>query len=71
MPDDYDVLVIGGGMAGLVAGISAAESGASVLVVRKGEGATTMSSGAIDIAGYMVGGTAHFLSPLPLAPSRL
>ncbi len=63
MADDYDVLVIGGGMAGLVAGISAAESGASVLVVRKGEGATTMSSGAIDVAGYMVGGTAHFLSP--------
>jgi glycerol-3-phosphate dehydrogenase subunit B len=63
LDDEYDVLIIGGGMAGIVAGITAAESGASVLVVRKGEGATTMSSGAIDIAGYMIGGTAHFLSP--------
>lgn len=59
-----DLLVIGGGMAGLVAGITTAEANASTIVVRKGEGATSMSSGAIDFAGYLRGGTTTFLSPL-------
>ncbi|MFW9978785.1 MAG: anaerobic glycerol-3-phosphate dehydrogenase subunit GlpB [Candidatus Thorarchaeota archaeon] len=61
---DCDVLVIGGGMAGLVAGITASQGNAKTLVVRKGEGATSMSSGAIDIAGYLRGASTPFLSPL-------
>jgi glycerol-3-phosphate dehydrogenase subunit B len=45
-----DVLVIGGGMAGAIAALSARESGASVVLVRKGPGATALSSGAIGVA---------------------
>jgi glycerol-3-phosphate dehydrogenase subunit B len=47
-----DVLVIGGGMAGLVAGIVASENGLDTLVLRTGQSATAYSSGAIDIIGY-------------------
>ncbi len=59
---EADVLVIGGGMAGLAAACAAAEAGASVTVVRKGHGATSDSSGAIDIAGYLPGGNTPFES---------
>lgn len=59
---ETDVLVIGGGMAGLAAACSAADAGASVIVVRKGHGATADSSGAIDIAGYLPGGNTPFQS---------
>ena len=47
-----DVLVIGGGMAGLVAGTIASENGLDTLVLRTGQSATAYSSGAIDIIGY-------------------
>ncbi|TFF96649.1 anaerobic glycerol-3-phosphate dehydrogenase subunit B [Candidatus Thorarchaeota archaeon] len=57
---ETDVLVIGGGMAGLTAACTAAEAGASITVVRKGHGATADSSGAIDIAGYLPGGSTPF-----------
>ncbi len=46
----FDILVIGGGMAGAVAASKAADSGQEVAVVRRGYGATALSSGAIDIA---------------------
>jgi glycerol-3-phosphate dehydrogenase subunit B len=45
-----DVLVIGGGMAGAAAALSARQAGASVLLVARGPGATALSSGAADIA---------------------
>ncbi len=63
MDADYDIVVIGGGLAGLTAGISAAQMNANTLVVRKGEGATSLSSGALDIAGYLRGGETPFLTP--------
>jgi glycerol-3-phosphate dehydrogenase len=44
-----DVLVIGGGMAGTMAALAAADAGQEVVVVRKGYGATALSSGAIDV----------------------
>ena len=46
-----DVVVIGGGMAGAVAALRAAERGADVVLIRKGFGSTAMSSGTIDVAG--------------------
>lgn len=52
-----DVLVIGGGMAGAIAALSASRRGVSVLVARRSLGATALSSGAIDVA------------PDPAAPS--
>ena len=61
---ETEVLVIGGGMAGLVAGITAAQAGSDTIVVRKGQGATADSSGAIDIAGYLPGAETPFISPI-------
>lgn len=51
----WDVVVLGGGAAGLVAAFHAAQAGASVLVVNKGlvgrSGATITSGGGVSIAG--------------------
>jgi glycerol-3-phosphate dehydrogenase subunit B len=58
-----DLLVIGGGMAGLVAGTLAAESGVTTLLLRKGQSATAYSSGAIDIIGYLPDATELFSNP--------
>jgi glycerol-3-phosphate dehydrogenase subunit B len=49
-PEAADVLVIGGGMAGAVAALSAARAGAKVVVARRALGATAVSSGAVDVA---------------------
>jgi glycerol-3-phosphate dehydrogenase subunit B len=45
-----EVLVIGGGMAGAIAALSALRAGAKVIVARRALGATALSSGAIDVA---------------------
>jgi glycerol-3-phosphate dehydrogenase subunit B len=45
-----DVVVIGAGLAGLVAAARLAESGASVTLVAKGHASTHWASGAIDVA---------------------
>lgn len=44
----FEVVVIGGGLAGLCAAIAAAERGLKVAVVRRGLGTTAMTSGALD-----------------------
>ena len=48
---DADVIIIGGGMAGAVAALKASEKGSDTLLIRRGHGATAMSSGMIDVAG--------------------
>jgi len=50
---ETDILVIGGGMAGLTAATKAAEKGLDVTVVMKAMGATAISSGVVDVAGYI------------------
>lgn len=45
-----DVLVIGGGMAGVVAAVRARRAGATVVLAREAFGATALSSGAVDLA---------------------
>jgi len=51
-----DVAVIGGGMTGTVAALSAAQSGKKIILASKGPGATPLSSGAVDIcAGPVLG----------------
>jgi glycerol-3-phosphate dehydrogenase subunit B len=48
----YDVVVIGAGTAGLVAGTRLAEAGADVCVVAKGVGSTHLAPATIDLLGY-------------------
>ena len=47
---EADVLVLGGGMAGAVAALSARAAGARTVLVRRAPGATALSSGAISVA---------------------
>lgn len=60
---DADLVVIGGGMAGLVAGTVAAEAGLDTVLIRKGQSATAYSSGAIDVIGYLPEASDPFSSP--------
>ena len=60
---ETDLLVIGGGMAGLVAGTVAVESGLKTVLLRKGQSATSYSSGAIDVIGYLPEASEPFITP--------
>jgi glycerol-3-phosphate dehydrogenase subunit B len=48
----FDVVVIGAGTAGLVAGTRLAQAGARVCVIAKGIGSTHLSPATIDVLGY-------------------
>jgi len=48
----HDTIVIGTGMAGLVAAVRLAQSGARVLVLAKGVGSTHLCPSTIDVLGY-------------------
>ena len=50
-----DVLVVGSGLSGLVAALSAARRGKSVRLVARGAGALAVGSGCVDILGYLDG----------------
>ncbi|TFH05250.1 MAG: anaerobic glycerol-3-phosphate dehydrogenase subunit B [Candidatus Thorarchaeota archaeon] len=63
MDIEADLVVIGGGMAGLVSGTIAAEAGLDTVLIRKGQSATAYSSGAIDVMGYLPMASEPFSSP--------
>ena len=48
----FDVVVIGAGMAGLVAALRVAEDGGRVLVLATGVGAIQLAPGTVDVLGY-------------------
>jgi glycerol-3-phosphate dehydrogenase subunit B len=54
----HDAVVVGAGLAGLVAGVRLAEEGRSVLVLAKGVGATHLAPPTIDVLGYSPDGQA-------------
>lgn len=49
---NYDVVVIGAGVAGLTAATRLAQSGARVCVLAKGVGSTHLAPGTVDVLGY-------------------
>ncbi len=59
---EADVLVLGGGMAGAMAALSARAGGARVALIRRSPGATALSSGAIAVAPDLGAGPAEPLA---------
>lgn len=57
---NFDVVVIGGGVAGALSALYSANEGAKVALISKGLGASALSSGAFDICGSPI-----FVSGLP------
>ena len=49
------IVVVGAGLAGLVAGVRLAQLGAQVSVVSKGSGGLRLSTGTVDVLGYAPG----------------
>ncbi|OPZ60365.1 MAG: Anaerobic glycerol-3-phosphate dehydrogenase subunit B [Deltaproteobacteria bacterium ADurb.Bin510] len=48
---NYDAVIVGGGLAGLTAGLRLAKSGRKVAVIAKGDPACSLSTGCIDVLG--------------------
>lgn len=59
-----DTIIVGGGLAGLVAAAAAAKHGKKVCLLTKGVGAIAIGSGSIDLLGYGPGGQPQ-ASPAP------
>ncbi|HMN30253.1 MAG TPA: FAD-binding protein, partial [Caldilineaceae bacterium] len=59
-----DLLVIGAGMAGLSAALTAADAGLTVQLIAKGQSATHWHTGAVDLLGYLPGQEQPVSSPL-------
>lgn len=53
--EGYEVIVVGAGLAGLAAAISAAERGRKTLLLSNGAGTLSIGGGTIDILGYLKG----------------
>ncbi|MBO4301403.1 MAG: FAD-binding protein, partial [Desulfovibrio sp.] len=71
-----DVLVVGSGMAGLMAALTAAREGCAVKLLSSGMGSLAISGGTIDLLGYVDGRMAddpwHTMNRLPEShPYRL
>lgn len=49
---EYDIIVVGAGLSGLMAAAAASRDGAGVLLITKGVGALAIGGGTIDVLGY-------------------
>ncbi|AUV83942.1 anaerobic glycerol-3-phosphate dehydrogenase subunit B [Salinigranum rubrum] len=63
MPISEDVVVVGGGIAGSVAALSAAETGASVRLVTHKKSTLRHASGLVDVLGYTSDGDGPLVDP--------
>lgn len=65
-----DVLIVGSGMAGMVAALAAAARGKSVRIAARGAGALAISGGCVDVLGYVDGRpvTGNPLEAIPQLP---
>ncbi|MFB6081382.1 MAG: glycerol-3-phosphate dehydrogenase subunit GlpB [Halanaeroarchaeum sp.] len=61
---DHDVLVVGGGLAGRIAALSAADAGASVHLVSGAEDTSRQSAGLVNLLGYLADADAPVSDPL-------
>ena len=64
MTRDWDLVVVGDGLAGRVAALAAAERGAAVHLVADAEDAARHGHGLIDVLGYLPSGSAPAARPL-------
>jgi glycerol-3-phosphate dehydrogenase subunit B len=63
MAIESDVLVIGGGLAGMMSAVAAAQEGASVRLVSYKQSTLRQASGLIDLLGYLPGEGTPVVSP--------
>jgi glycerol-3-phosphate dehydrogenase subunit B len=49
---NYDCIIIGGGISGLICGIKCAKEGLSCVIISSGMSALHFASGSIDVFGY-------------------
>ncbi len=68
---EYDVIIIGAGLAGLMAAEGASSRGARVLILAKGMGSLPLTSGCIDGLGYFAGPAGPSGAPLASPLSAL
>ena len=68
---NYDLIVIGAGFSGLIAAARARERGRTVLVLARGHGLLALTSGCIDILGYLPGAKEYCLTDVTGGLQRL